>query len=271
MQQYPLKQKVKSTPHIWLKISTLECRTVSRNRRRAAAGLNFSLLKALCVTAGAENTDNLYEGYSDPNSSDHGHVPFYPLLEPFAAPVDIDSLVSNDWFHRGQTPGAIGFRQPATRSGDVLADSEVGHVQPIPIVSSSAALELLLHVVPGQSDPLRIGLVVVPHPGPCLHLHNFLDVLAKDVGGDSGCQFQDKYHTKEHCERHGHAVVLPDSTTAPEESQHCHDAPDDDQENGGGEEGVAEEVDVGGVLDLNDRTCHYDGDTREPKDEVKQE
>ena len=125
--------------------------------------------------------------------------------------------------------------------------------------------------VPGVSHSLVPALVVVLHPGLHVvveqipHLHNVLLSTVQQSSPYLGLQFvggntrPDLHHeddAEEDGEGEGHAVVLLDGTTAPEEGDEEDDASDNDEEDRSGEELVAEEVQVLTVGSLDDTSSH---------------
>ena len=105
---------------------------------------------------------------------------------------------------------------------------------------------------------LEAGLVVVRHAGLHVGVEQVLHLGLELVGRDTCSDLHEEDNSEEDGEGEGHAVVLLDGSTAPEESHKEDDAADDDEEDRRGEELVAQEVEVLAVGSLDNSASHYE-------------
>ena len=93
----------------------------------------------------------------------------------------------------------------------------------------------------------------------CLQVNLMLQFVSSDPCPD----LHQEDDAEEHSEGEGHAVVFLNGAAAPEEGDKEDNAAHDNQEHGGGEELVSEEVEILGIGPLNNSSSHNQKQTRE--------
>jgi len=152
----------------------------------------------------------------------------------------LDHVSAADIEHILRILGAVeNISSAAAGVGDLLA--------PVGGILDSAAMELLLHVVPGGGDLLVIDLAVVGHRV----LHGDAEISTEKVGSDTGANLCDEDEDDDESVGVDHAFILTHGAAAAEESDHEDDDADDDEENWGVDEAICKKFIEGIVLDLN--------------------
>eukprot|EP00914_Ancora_sagittata_P019619 GHVO01039118.1.p2 GENE.GHVO01039118.1~~GHVO01039118.1.p2 ORF type:complete len:255 (+),score=30.27 GHVO01039118.1:984-1748(+) len=206
-----------------------------------------------------DNAKDLNERQSYTNASYDKDILLNPGSEFFHAAIRVDGV----GFGVGRTIRTL----QAARHGDLVYPNRALPA-PVSVVVDSTALEFYLGLVPGFNDS-RVVCIVFEERGIQTIFHKTVNLITKNVRGDTSSDLQDENERQKNSKGHHHTVVLLVRSAATKEADNENDTSDHDEQDGRSTELAPEEVKV--FIELGLDQCPSDDKTEagQEKDKVE--